>query len=273
MYFNWAYSSPSPGDYDFTGVRDMNTVLNMAQQAGLYMVARPGPYINAETNGGGIPAWVLTMPNGSRSDTEPYLSAALQWYSEIDPIIAAHQVTEGGDVILYQIENEYTGSGTAADDYMADLEAQARADGINVPFTFNFYCCSTFSSGTGAVNISGLDSYPLGFDCGDTTAFGNPGGFPTYPGEPPTSPEFQGGSFDGWGGVGYADCYTMTGPDFEDVYYKNNIAQGLTIQSNYMGVGGTNWGWLPGPGVYTSYDYGSAIQETGEIGTWSNPET
>jgi hypothetical protein len=58
---------------------------------------------------------------------------------------------------------------------MADLEAQARSDGINVPFTFNQCCGSdTFTSGTGAVNISGQDNYPLGFDCADTTAFGQP---------------------------------------------------------------------------------------------------
>ncbi|HEX4253456.1 MAG TPA: beta-galactosidase, partial [Streptosporangiaceae bacterium] len=55
VYFDWDYSSPAPGGYDFTGVRDMNTFLNMAQQAGLYVIARPGPYINAETDGGGIP--------------------------------------------------------------------------------------------------------------------------------------------------------------------------------------------------------------------------
>jgi beta-galactosidase GanA len=271
MYFDWAYSSPSAGVYDFTGVRDINALLNMAQQVGLYVIARPGPYINAETNGGGIPAWVLTMPNAQRSDTEPYLSAARQWLSEVDPIIAAHQVTKGGDVVLDQIENEYTSSGTDADNYMADLETQAKSDGINVPFSFNFYCCGTFSSGTGAVNISGLDSYPLGFNCASTGAFGNPGTFPAFTGEPATSPEFQGGSIDEWGGAGAADCYTMTGSNFEDVYYKNNIAQGLTIQSNYMGVGGTDWGWLPDPDVYTSYDYGAGIQETGEIGTWANP--
>ena len=63
----------------------------------------------------------------------------------------------------------------------------------------------------------------------------------------------------------------MTGPDFENIFYKNNVAQGATMQSNYMGVGGTNWGWLPDPDVYTSYDYGSAIRETGEIGTPSDP--
>jgi beta-galactosidase GanA len=272
VYFDWDYSSPSPGVYDFTGVRDMNEFLNLAQLAGLYVIARPGPYINAETDGGGIPSWVLTSPNGYRSDTEPYLSAALQWYSEIDSIIAPHQITKGGDVILYQIENEYTGQGTSADQYMADLEQQATSDGIDVPFTFN-QCCGaqTYTSGLGAVNISGQDNYPLGFDCADTSSFGQPYGYPSYTGMPIYIPEFQGGSFDGWGGSGYANCYTMTGPDFENVYYKNNIAQGVTMQSNYMGVGGTNWGWLPDPDVYTSYDYGAAISETGEIGTPSDP--
>jgi beta-galactosidase GanA len=272
VYFDWDYSSPSPGRYDFTGVRDMNEFLNMAQQAGLYVIARPGPYINAETDGGGIPSWVLTSENGYRSDVEPYLSAALQWFSQIDAIIAPHQVSKGGDVIAYQIENEYTGQGTSADQYMADLEQQAQTDGITVPFTFN-QCCGaqTFTSGLGTVNISGTDNYPVGFNCSDTSNFGNPYGYPSYQGEPPYLPEFQGGSFDGWGGSGYADCYTMTGPDFENVYYKNNIAQGVTMQSNYMGVGGTNWGWLPDPDVYTSYDYGAAISETGEIGTPSDP--
>ena len=131
VYFDWDDSSPSPGVYDFSGVRDMNTFLNVAQQAGVYVIARPGPYINAETDGGGIPAWVLTSPNGYRSDVQPYLSAARQWLSEIAPIIAAHQITSGGDVIAYQVENEYANQGTAAQQYMADLEAQATSDGID----------------------------------------------------------------------------------------------------------------------------------------------
>jgi hypothetical protein len=197
----------------------------MAQEAGLYVIARPGPYINAETDGGGIPSWVLTAPNGYRPDTEPYLSAALQWFSQIDPIIAAHQVTKGGNVIAYQVENEYANQGTAAQQYMADLEQQARSDGIDVPFTFNQCCGSqTFTSGLGAVNISGTDNYPLGFNCAGTNNFGQPYGYARYPGMPIYLPEYQGGSFDGWGGVGYDDCYTMTGPAFENVYYKNNMA-------------------------------------------------
>ena len=274
VYFNWDYSSPSPGVYDFGGVRDMNEFLNLAQQAGLYVIARPGPYINAETDGGGIPAWVTTAPNGYRTDSQPYLSAALQWYSEIDSIIAAHQITRGGDVIAYQIENEYTGRSAGDLQYLADLEQQAKSDGIEVPFTFNQCCGGPFyTSGTGAVNISGPDNYPLGFNCADPGGFGQPYGYPTQSGEPLYLPEFQGGSFDGWGGSGYDNCYNLTGPDFENVYYKNNVAQGVTMQSNYMGVGGTNWGWLPDPGVYTSYDYGAAIRETGEIGTPADPNS
>ena len=274
VYFDWDYTSPSPGRYDFGGVRDMNEFLNMAQQAGLYVIARPGPYINAETDGGGIPSWVLNAPGGYRTDTQPYLSAALQWASQIDSIIAPHQITKGGDVIAYQIENEYTGRSTADLAYLAALEQQARSDGIDVPFTFNQCCGGPFyTSGTGAVNISGPDNYPLGFNCADPSGFGQPYGYPEQPGEPVYLPEFQGGSFDGWGGSGYDNCYDLTGPSFENVYYKNNIAQGVTMQSNYMGVGGTNWGWLPDPGVYTSYDYGAAIRETGEIGTPSDPNS
>ncbi|MCL2585422.1 MAG: beta-galactosidase, partial [Streptosporangiales bacterium] len=273
VYFDWDYNSPSPGAYDFSGVRDYNEFLNLAQQAGLYVIARPGPYINAETDGGGIPGWVLPVPNGYRSDVEPYESAAKQWFSEIDPVIAAHQVTRGGNVIAYQVENEYGGQGASADDYMAALEQQAKSDGINVPFTFNQCCGSqTYTSGTGKVDISGTDNYPLGFNCADPSHFGNPqSGYPVYSGEPVYLPEYQGGSFDGWGGSGYDNCYTMTGPDFENVFYKDNIAQGSTMQSYYMGVGGTNWGWLPDPQVYSSYDYGSAIRETGEIGTPQDP--
>jgi beta-galactosidase GanA len=272
VYFNWDYSSPAPGVYDFTGVRDMNLFLNMAQQAGLYVIARPGPYINAETDAGGIAAWALPSPGGYRTDARPFESAELQWLSEIDSIIAPHQITKGGDVIAYQIENEYTGRSAADLQYLANLEQQARSDGIDVPFTFNQCCGGPFyTSGTGAVNISGPDNYPLGFNCADTSNFGQPYGYPAQPGEPLYLPEFQGGSFDGWGGSGYDNCYTMTGPDFENVYYKNNIAQGATMQSYYMGVGGTNWGWLPAPQVYTSYDYGAGIRETGEIGTPADP--
>ncbi|HSZ40840.1 MAG TPA: beta-galactosidase [Trebonia sp.] len=70
-YFDWDYTSPSPGVYNFGGVRDMNEFLNMAQEAGLYVIARPGPYINAETDGGGIPSWVTPSPSRCGAWTAP----------------------------------------------------------------------------------------------------------------------------------------------------------------------------------------------------------
>ena len=270
-YFDWDYSSPAPGVYDFSGVRDMNEFLNLAQEAGLYVIARPGPYINAETDAGGFPGWLVTQSGTARTDAPDFVAASDQWMSEIDPIIAAHQITRGGDVILYQVENELFHSDSSTDAYMAELEAKAHADGIDVPLTDN--SSDTFEGTNGSPQIAGYDSYPLGFNCADTSGFGNPPTFSAEPGMPLMLPEFQGGSYDAWGGSGYANCYALTGPDFENVFYKSNLADGVTIQSNYMGVGGTNWGWLPAPFMYTSYDYGAAIQETGEIGTPSNPNT
>src|SRR5262249_36967010 len=55
IYFDWGYHSARRGVYDFTGVRDMDQALNLAQEVGLYVIARPGPYINAELDGGGFP--------------------------------------------------------------------------------------------------------------------------------------------------------------------------------------------------------------------------
>ncbi len=268
-YFDWDYSSPAPGVYNFSGVRDINTFLNDAQKAGLYVIARPGPYINAETDAGGFPGWLVTQKGVARTDAPDYVAAAEQWLSEVDSIIAAHQITRGGDVILYQVENELFYNEPATVNYMADLIAKVKADGINVPLSGND--SGTFQGTAGALDIDGYDSYPQGFNCADPNSFGNPPGFSPITGEPLMLPEFQGGSYDSWGGSGYDNCYEMTNSDFENVFYKSNFAQGVTIQSNYMTVGGTNWGWLPAPFMYSSYDYGSAIRESGEIGTPANP--
>jgi uncharacterized repeat protein (TIGR01451 family) len=264
-YFDWDYSSPEPGVYDFSGIRDMNLFLNDAQKVGLYVIARPGPYINAETDGGGFPGWLVTQSGTARTDASDYVAAAEQWLSEIDPIIAAHQITKGGDVIAYQVENELFDNSSTTDAYMEALEAKARADGIDVPLTGN--SSDTFVGTPAEEQIPGYDVYPLGFDCADPTSFGNPPDLSgdKLPGIPLFSPEYQGGSYDSWGGSGYANCQALTGSSFENVFYKQNLASGVTMESNYMTVGGTNWGWLPAPFVYTSYDYGSAISEAGQL--------
>ncbi len=173
--------------------------------------------------------------------------------------------------ILYQVENELFSDTPTTVAYMQALEAKARADGIDVPLIGNE--SDTFENTPANTEIPGYDSYPLGFDCSDPTGFGQPPSFTAEPGTPLELPEFQGGSYDSWGGSGYDNCYTLTGPDFENVFYKSNLSQGATIQSNYVAVGGTNWGWLPAPFIYSSYDYGAGIRETGEIGSPSDPDS
>jgi beta-galactosidase GanA len=266
LYFDWGYHSPAPGVYDFTGVRDVDKLLDMANQVGLYVIARPAPYINAEADGGGFPAWLATKPGVDRSADPAYLAYADQWLTRIDAILARHQLTNGtGSVIEYQVENEFYDGGSAGRAYMQHLENKAVADGITVPLVGNNN--GTFNSGAGALAVDGADSYPQGFDCSNPTKWnGVPDiSYDHVTGKPLETAEFQGGAFDPWGGPGYDKCAQLINDQFADVFYKQNIAVGATSQSFYMTYGGTNWGWLGEPQNYTSYDYGAAIRETRQL--------
>jgi beta-galactosidase GanA len=269
IYFDWAYHSPAPGVYDFSGIRDVERVLKIAEEVGLYVIARPGPYINAETDSGGFPGWLATQQGRARSSAPDYTAAYQEWLRHIDPIIARHQLTTGGgSVLLYQAENEYGNNGDPA--HMTQLQEQIRADGITVPVMHN-YCCgpSTWATGPGSVPVPARDSYPQGFNCSNPTQWRGVDTLTRLRDDVPVfTAEYQGGAFDPWGGPGYENCRQLIGPDFEKVFYKNNVASGATAQNFYMTFGGTSWGWLADPGVvYTSYDYGAAITETRQLTT------
>jgi beta-galactosidase GanA len=270
LYFDWAYHSPAPGKYDFTGVRDVDKLLTIASQVGLYVIVRPGPYINAELDSGGFPGWLQNLKGAARTTAPDYLDAALDWLGHIDAIIARHQLTNGtGTVILYQVENEYGGDDVDRE-YMAALERKVRADGITVPLVHNS-CCGDqgrWANGVGAVDINGYDEYPQGFNCTQPSSWAS---LPerslaraqkVIGDKPLLLLEYQGGSFDGWGGPGYAACRELTGPKFERVFEEFNIAAGAKLQNFYMTYGGTTWGWMADPSaVYTSYDYAAIIDE------------
>lgn len=279
VYFDWAYHSPKQGVYDFTGVRDIERFLKLTEQVGLYVIARPGPYINAETDSGGFPGWTETEKGMARTSAPDYTAAYMEWLSAIDPILARHQITRGGSIILYQVENEYS-IAVLDPTYMEAIEAKAKADGIDVPTDHNDVSPAegVWAQGPGAVDIYAFDSYPLLFDCSHPTnwsgsaLYEEPEGFElgtrkADPTDPVSIAEFQAGSFDPWGGPGYPACYNLTGVDFLKVYDKSAVAQGATIFNNYMGYGGTSWGWLPYPGVYTSYDYGVGVNEARQLTT------
>jgi hypothetical protein len=177
-------------------------------------------------------------------------------------------------VILVQPENEYTSfvDGEEPDqDYFIYVEEQLRKAGIVVPLINNEASAKGYvTPDTKAdIDIYGFDGYPLGFDCANPQTWPDqalPTGYANshaaYGGGTPFSLlEFQGGSFDPWGGWGFAQCQELVNYEFQRVFYKNDFAQGVTILNLYMTYGGTNWGNLGHPGGYTSYDYAAVISE------------
>ncbi|KAF8523825.1 glycoside hydrolase superfamily [Gautieria morchelliformis] len=269
IYTHWGLSNPAPGVLDFNDWRDLQPLFDAAKEAGIFIVLRPGPYINAETTAGGIAHWVTSQVAGELRTNASDFKAA--WTPYIQAIIKAavpNQITNGGPIIAVQIDNEYTQNPPPRAEYFAQLEEAYRSGGVVVPLTYNDpNMGKNFINGTGAVDIYGMDSYPQLFDCSNPETW-NPV-VPNYhqyheasnPNQPWYMPEFQGGSFDPWAGPGYDACAVLTGPQFQDVFYKQNWASNAKLMSFYMLYGGTSWGGLPFPGVYTSYDYGASIRE------------
>ncbi|KAH8977974.1 glycoside hydrolase family 35 protein, partial [Lactarius hatsudake] len=273
VYTHWGLLNPAPGVVDFNAFRALQPLFDAALAAGVWVVLRPGPYINAETTAGGIAHWATSQTEGSLRTNATDFNAA--WQDYIQGVItqaAPNQITEGGPII----DNEYFQSGSGNAQYFAELEATYHNSSIVVPLTYNDPGQDgNFVNGTGAVDIYGLDSYPQAFDCSHPQTW-KPVVTNYYeyheetnPGQPFYVPEFQGGSYDAWGPTapGYAACGEMTGAEFQSVFYRQLWASNAKLMNFYMVYGGTSWGGLPFPGVYTSYDYGAAIGESRQITT------
>ncbi|KZL63995.1 glycoside hydrolase family 35 protein [Colletotrichum tofieldiae] len=280
FYVDWALLEGKAGDFSAEGVFDLRPFFEAATKAGVYLIARPGPYINAEVSGGGFPGWLARIRGKLRTSDPEFLSATDNYMAKICSIIAKAQITNGGPVILFQPENEYTNfeNGSSVDgQYFQYVIDQARKAGIVVPLISNDarpLGNNAPGTGVGAVDIYGHDAYPLGFDCANPNTWPDKKLPTNYralhlqqsPGTPYSLLEFQGGSFDPFGGPGFEKCAALVNHEFERVFYKNNYAAGVTIYNIYMLFGGTNWGNLGHPGGYTSYDYGAAITEERGIG-------
>ncbi|KAM3086216.1 hypothetical protein ACMFMF_000170 [Clarireedia jacksonii] len=287
FYVDWALLEGNPGHYTAEGVFAWEPFFNAASEAGIYLIARPGPYINAEVSGGGFPGWLQRIAGVLRSRAPDYLAATDNYSAHTNAIIAKYQITNGGPIILFQPENEYSSysgyvpGGWPDPEYFAYVKKQARDQGVTVPFISNdAFAGGYFAPGykvngstAGDVDIYGHDSYPLGFDCAHPYTWPT-GDLPTYfhashESQSPSTfyslDEFQGGSFDPWGGLGFHQCSILLNMEFERVFYKNDFAAGVALLSIYMIYGGTNWGNLGHAGGYTSYDYGAAITENREV--------
>jgi beta-galactosidase GanA len=293
LYFDWGYHSPKQGVYDFSGIRDIDRLLTMAEEEGLYVITRAGPYVNAELSRGGFPGWLVNQRARARTDDPAYLAAVDEWLTHINAIVAKHQINADPKrtygVILHQIENELALTTPAQRRYMDHLYAKARADGITVPLFHNDQGRNGYWTPdsskvdkvvTGPNDMYAFDGYPGGTctvegkptrdvaapDWGYYGPGGAKGGASASPDTPGFLAEFGGGWFDYWGSNGGYECNAIQrGKRFQRVFYGTNLANGIGIQSFYMTYGGTSWGWLPAPVVFTSYDYGSAISEPREL--------
>ncbi|MFT3996362.1 MAG: beta-galactosidase [Asticcacaulis sp.] len=286
FYFDWGYHSPSPGVYDFSGIRNVERALEIAEEEGMYVIARTGPYVNAELTGGGYPGWMLRSRAEARTDDPAYLAATDEWMTQINAIIARHQITNGGGtVIAYQLENELGKVEPKHVRQMDHLAKKAREDGITVPFFHN--AAGRLPDWTpkgstapwanpGPTDIYAFDGYPGG-TCNVHADPAGPNKAPDWgiygknapkigslssPKTPGFAAELGGGWFDYWGSNGTYNCTAeRQGKGYQRVFYGTNLINRITIHNIYMTYGGTSWGWLAGPVVYTSYDYGAPISE------------
>ncbi|KAH6908431.1 glycoside hydrolase family 35 protein [Coprinopsis sp. MPI-PUGE-AT-0042] len=276
VYIHMGLSNPAPGVVDWDSYRALKPLYEAAQESGIWIVLRPGPYINAETTAGGIAHWATSEVAGRLRSNDTDWRAA--WKDYIQGIIdetAPYQISKGGPVIAIQIDNEYTQQGAHRAGYYQDLiDFYRNSSKIDVLLTYNdFSSGRSFVNGTGAVDLVGLDEYPQGFDCSNPLVWQPlPNRWYHYhlevnPWQPWYIPEFQGGAFDAWGPTapGYDACRILTGANFQSVFNLGLWASNAKLINYYMFYGGTSWGGVPHPGVYTSYDYGAAIRENRDL--------
>jgi len=256
-YFAWNWHEREEGKFDFTEERDVRKWLFLIKDFGMYCIARPGPYICSEWNFGGFPNWVALKDAEFRSADERFLTLCRNWFREIDALIIPFLITRGGNIYLYQIENEFWWNNLP---YHEKLERIVREDGIDVPMVTN---TNGLLPLYGSQVLDSITSYPIPWNVDDTARHLNRL-FRLQPNMPKMLMELEGGWFTSFGGA-FPTNRGYFPPEWTDVYVKTLIAQGVNAMNYYMFHGGTNPGYWTGRGVTTSYDWDGAIREWGEL--------
>ncbi|TFC61665.1 MULTISPECIES: glycoside hydrolase family 35 protein [unclassified Cryobacterium] len=259
-YVAWNAHSPARGGFDTEGQLDLARFLDLIAAEGMYAIVRPGPFICAEWDNGGLPGWLFTDPAvGVRRNEPLYMAAVAEYFEQLLPIVASRQIDRGGPVILVQIENEYGAYGDDKD-YLRALVELNRAGGITVPLT-------TIDQPTDQMLSDG--SLP---ELHKTGSFGSRATerLAVLRRHQPTGPlmcaEFWNGWFDHWGAHHHTTSAEDSARELDDL-----LATGASV-SLYMFTGGTNFGFTNGAndkGVFqptvTSYDYDAPLSESGEV--------
>lgn len=223
------------------------------------MILRPSPYICAEWEFGGLPAWLL-QEDGMRLRAcyGPFLRHVREYYDKLFPLITPLQVTEGGPVILMQVENEY---GYYGDDtcYMETMRDMMLERGVTVPLITSD---GPFEE---ALSCGGLDGIHTTGNFGSRTKERFAVLSPYAKGGPLMCAEFWVGWFDHWGNGGHMHGNPESPQDLDDMLEMGHV-------NIYMFEGGTNFGFMNGSNYYdeltpdvTSYDYDALLTEAGDF--------
>jgi beta-galactosidase len=138
VYLFWNYHEPEPGKFNWSGDHDAAEFCRMAQEEGLWVILRPGPYVCAEWDFGGLPWWLLKEPGIQVRSCDPrFLKPARRYLQEVGKQLAPLQLTKGGPILMVQVENEY---GSFGDDpgYMGAIRQALVDAGFDVPL----YACN-----------------------------------------------------------------------------------------------------------------------------------
>ncbi len=259
-YTCWNLHERKEGHFDFSGMLDIERFIQTAASLGLNVIIRPGPYICAEWEFGGLPSWLLSYPNMALRCNDPlYLEKVKPYYRELLSRIKPYLSTNGGPVFMMQVENEY-GSYGNDHDYLREVEKIYRENGID--------CLLFTSDGPTDWMLNGgtlphlLSVANFGSDAKERFAALRK----FRQGEPLMCGEFWSGWFDHW----YEPHNTRTVDDL-----ISNTQEFFDCDASfnyYMFHGGTNFGFHNGAnhdGIYfptvTSYDYYAPLNEAGDM--------
>ena len=258
LYVFWNIHEQREGEYDFTGQNDVAEFCRLAQKNGMYVIVRPGPYVCAEWEMGGLPWWLLKKKDIKLRERDPYFMERVRLFEkEVGKQLSSLTIENGGPIIMVQVENEY-GSYGIDKPYVSEIRDIVRQSGFDKVALFQCDWSSNFTN-------NGLDdlTWTMNFGTGANIDEQFRRLKQLRPDAPLMCSEFWSGWFDKWG----ARHETRPADDMV-AGIDEMLSKGISF-SLYMTHGGTSFGHWAGansPGFapdVTSYDYDAPINEWG----------
>lgn len=258
LYVFWNIHEQTEGQFDFTGQNDIAAFCRLAQKHGMYVIVRPGPYVCAEWEMGGLPWWLLKKKDIVLRTLDPYfMERTAIFMKEVGKQLAPLQITRGGNIIMVQVENEY-GAYAVDKPYVSAIRDIVKSAGFTEVPLFQCDWSSTFDR-------NGLDDllWTINFGTGANIEQQFKRLKEARPETPLMCSEFWSGWFDHWGRKHETRPAKSMVQGIKDMLDRN-ISFSL-----YMAHGGTtfgHWGGANNPSysaMCSSYDYDAPISEPG----------